>query len=306
VTCTSGTITTLVATHPAKRPYWIDSKAYPFDDQYMEVDGCSIHYVDEGSGPPLLLVHGNPTWSYTWRNVILGLRDKFRCIAPDLPGFGLSTARSGFGFTPAEIADVMDAFVVRLDLQGATGMGHDWGGPVVFRVAANHPERFSAFVIGNTWAWPSTDDRAARIFSGLLGGRIGGFLVLKRNVFVERIIPGGVKRTEMPEGAMDAYRGPFPTPDSRTPIHVLPKHIIASTDWLASLEHDLQKLDDKPVLLVWPTKDRAFGDAYRERWEQKFPHHTTVLLEGAGHYIGEDAADEIVASIRAWPQSPAA
>jgi haloalkane dehalogenase len=288
------------------RPDWIRSDDYPFTDQFVQLDGCRIHYVDEGTGPPLLLLHGNPTWSFTWRNVIKGLRDRFRCIALDYPGFGLSTAPDGFGFTPAELSQVVDRFVSHLDLRNATTLSHDWGGPIGFRVAANQPERFAAFVIGNTWAWPVDDERAARFFSGMLGGRIGGFLVLKRNMFVERMIPGGVRRTDLPDGAMDAYRGPFPDPASRTPVHVLPRHIIASTPFLAQLERDLEVLRDRPALIVWPTRDRAFGEHYRKRWEEKFPRHTTVLLEGAGHYIGEDAADEIVESIKAWPESPAA
>jgi len=287
------------------RPDWIDSKAYPFTDQFVEIEGCRLHYVDEGSGPPLLLLHGNPTWSFTWRTVIGGLRDTFRCIALDYPGFGLSTAPPDFGFTPPELSRVVDRFVSQLDLTNMTIMGHDWGGPIGFRVATWQPDRVAAFIIGNTWAWPVTDERGARFFSGFLGGRIGGYLVLKRNFFVERIIPSGVKRTQMPPEAMKAYRGPFQTSESRRPIHVLPRHIIASTPFLAELERDLEKVRDLPALIVWPTKDRAFGDAARKRWEEKFPRHTTVLLEGAGHYIGEDAADEIVEAVRAWPDSPA-
>jgi haloalkane dehalogenase len=284
------------------RPPWLSAELYPFESHYAEIDGASVHYLDEGSGPPLLLLHGNPTWSFLYREVIKGLRDRYRCIAPDHPGFGFSRAAPGYGYTPAEHAAVLEQLVGQLDLTGVTMMVQDWGGPIGFAVATRHPDRFSAFVIGNTWAWPKADP-GTQVFSRLLGGPIGGYLILRRNVFVEKIIPGNVKRRKLPESVMDAYRGPFPTPDSRRPMHVFPREILGSRPFLAEIEAGLSKLSDRPALLVWPTKDIAFKEAERKRWEQVFPNHRTVILEGAGHYIQEDAPDEIIEAIRAW--SPA-
>lgn len=160
---------------------------YPFEDRFLEVEWCRVHYVDEGSGPPLLL-HGNPTWSFIYRDLILGLRDRFRCIAPDYPGFGLSTAPASYGFTPAEYAGVVERFVVELDLRETTMMAQEWGGPIGFSVATRHPDRFYAFVVGNTWAWPKADP-GTRAFSGLLGSRLGRRMITRRNLFVERILP---------------------------------------------------------------------------------------------------------------------
>jgi haloalkane dehalogenase len=231
--------------------------------------------------------------------VINGLRDRYRCVAPDYPGFGLSRARPGFGFTPAEQAAVLDRFVQELDLSDVTMMVQDWGGPIGFAVATRHPDQFSAFVIGNTWAWPKADP-GTQLFSRLLGGPIGGYLILRRNFFVEKIVPGNVKRRKLAPEVMAAYRGPFPTPESRRPLHVLPHEILASRPFLAEIEQGLAKLRDRPALLVWPTKDVAFKERERKRWEQIFPNHRTVILEGAGHYIQEDSAPEIVSAIRAW------
>ena len=282
-----------------ERPDWVDASQYPFADHWADVDGHAVHYVDEGEGPPLLMLHGNPTWSFTWRRVIEGLRDRFRCIAVDLPGFGLSKARaSGYGFTPEEHAGVIERFVQELDLRDATLLSQDWGGPIGFGVATRQPERFRAFVIGNTWAWPMTDNRGARIFSRALGGPIGRRLITSRNLFVERILPGATRERKLPERVMDMYRGPFPTPESRRPLAVMPRAILASTPWLREVEGRLPGIADRPALIVWPTKDVAFREPERRRWESIFPDHTTVLLEGARHYIGEDAPDEIVAAVR--------
>jgi haloalkane dehalogenase len=194
---------------------------------------------------------------------------------------------------------VVEDLILKLDLRGATLMVQDWGGPIGFAVATRHPDRFSAFVIGNTWAWPKSD-LGTQVFSRLLGGRIGGWLILRRNFFVERIIPMGVQRKKLPERVMNAYRGPFPTPESRRPVHVFPREILASGAFLAEIESKLAGLADRPALLVWGTKDFAFRAAERRRWEQLFPEHRTVLLDGAGHYIQEDAAQDIVATIRHW------
>jgi haloalkane dehalogenase len=278
---------------------WIPRSLYPFEGRYAEIDGARVHYLDEGSGAPLLLLHGNPTWSFLYRDVVTGLRDRCRCIAPDYPGFGLSRAAPGYGFTPAEHARVIEQLVLRLELEGVTMMVQDWGGPIGFAAATRHPERFARFVVGNTWAWPKSD-LGTQVFSRFLGGPIGRFLILRRNLFVERLLPGGVRRKKLPEEVMDAYRGPFPTPESRVPLHVFPREILRSRPFLAEVEKGLPALRDRPALIVWPTKDVAFRDPERRRWEEVFPDHRTVTLDGAGHYIQEDAAEEITAAIREW------
>jgi len=281
------------------RPSWLPARLFPFESRFVDVDGARVHYVDEGDGSPLLLLHGNPTFSFLYRDIITGLRERFRCIAVDHPGFGLSAAPAGYRFTPAEHADVLEKVVQRLDLTGVTMMVQDWGGPIGFAVATRNPERFSAFVIGNTWAWPKSDP-GTQVFSRTLGGPLGRYLIGQRNFFIERIIPSGVRRKKLPAEVMDVYRGPFPTPESRRPMYVFPREILKSRPFLANIEAGLAKLTDRRVLLVWPTKDVAFRAAELRRWEQLFPDHRTVVLEGAGHYIQEDAPDEIVAAIRNW------
>jgi len=284
----------------APRPNWLPESVFPFADRYLDADGARVHYVDEGEGPPLLMLHGNPTYSLLYRQIVDGLRDRFRCIAIDYPGFGLSTAPAGYGFTPAEHAAVVEHFVNELDLRDVTLMTQDWGGPIGFAVATRQPERFAAFVVGNTFAWPMNHKLGARIFSGVLGGPVGGFLILRRNFFVEFILPRSLQRTKLAPEVMEAYRGPFPTPESRRPLHVFPREIIGSTPFLAEVESGLTALRDRPALLVWPEKDPVFAAEERARWEGVFTDHRTVVLSGAGHYIQEDSPREIVDAIRSW------
>jgi len=272
--------------------------------KYLDLRGLRYHYLDEGRGEPVLMLHGNPTWSFTWRDVIRGVRDRYRCIALDYPGFGLSTAREGYGFSPAEHAQIVEQFAEQLDLRDATMLFHDWGGPIGMWAAARTPERWHGFVIGNTWAWPMNRNPGAQVFSRFLGGPVGGYLIKHRNFFVETIIPSGTKYVGPDERVMEQYRSPFPTPESRVPMHVFPRAIIGETAWLREVEKGLKSLDDRPALIVWPTKDQAFREGERKRWEETFLDHRTVTLEGAGHYIGEDAPKEIVTALRERRRAP--
>lgn len=279
------------------RPDWVSSELYPFADRWLSVDGSQVHYVDEGSGPPLLLMHGNPTWSFLYRNIILGLRDRYRCVAIDLPGFGLSTPAPGYRFLPVEHADVVERVLLDLDLQDVTMMTQDWGGPVGFGVATRNPERFRAFVVGNTWAWPEANIRMSS-FSRLLASPLGKREILKRNLFVERVMPTGIKLAKLTDEEWGHYRKPFPTPERRVPTYVFPREILASrAGYLREVSERLSALADHPALLVWPTGDIAFRDGERRRWEALFTRHATVRLEGAGHYIQEDAHRQIVDAI---------
>ncbi len=279
------------------RPAWVPNRLYPFRDRYLHIDGSMVHYVDEGSGPILLLLHGNPTWSFLYREIIIGLRSEYRCVALDYPGFGLSAAPLRYGFTPAEHADVVARFVQELDLTEVTMMVQDWGGPIGFSVATRQPQRFIRFVLANTWAWPKSDF-GTQAFSRVLGSPLGRYLIERRNFFVETILPRGVRSRRLSDDEMNAYRGPFPTPESRLPVAVFPREILGSRPFLAEVASALPAVSDRPALLVWPTKDFAFREPERNRWEALFPTHHTVMLEGAGHYVQEDAAAQIVSAIR--------
>ncbi len=281
------------------RPEWLDPSLYPFEHRWLDVEGSRVHYVDEGEGPVLLMLHGNPTWSFVYRDVIRGLRDRFRCIAVDYPGFGLSHARPGYGFTPREHADTLERLLLALDLTDVTLFAHDWGGPIGLDVAIRRRERFGALVLGNTWAWRLNGDLRAQFFSRWMGGLPGRFAIRRLNAFVEVILPLLQKRRP-PHRVMQAYRGPFPTPDSREPTWVLPRELLGSRALLAEVESGLVLLRDLPVLFLWGARDLAFTLAYLRRLEEHFPNHHSVLLDHAWHYIQEDEPERIATEISLW------
>ena len=284
-------------------PPWLQPDLFPFRHRFIDVRGNRLHYVDEGDGPVLLLLHGNPTWSFLYRDVIRELRGRFRCIAPDLPGFGLSRAAAGFDFRPASQARVLETFVDSLGLTDITPMLHDWGGPIGLWVAARQPGRIRALIITNSWAWPVAHLSRLAGFSRLLGSPLGRLLIRRLNLFVELGLRLGVRRRRLSKTVLAAYRGPFPTAESRMPTHVLPREIVHSRDFLAEVEGLLPALSDKPVLILWGDRDPAFRAAERRRFEALFPRHVTRVLSGAGHFVQEDASEDIAQAIRAFATS---
>jgi len=283
------------------RPAWVDETLFPFESHFAQINGAQVHYIDEGQGPVFLGLHGNPTWSFLYRHIVTALKDRFRCIALDYPGLGLSEAPSGYRYTAAEHSSVVEGFVNVLGLEGTTMMLHDWGGPIGLSVAARHPERFRALVIGNTFGWPVNGDRTLERFSKLMGSDMPGrFLVERMDVFTKVLLPGGIKRKKLTKSEKAMYQGPHPTPESRVPVHVLPGEILGAYELLTEVEQGLSQLASLPALIVWGDRDQAFRESQRLRWERTFPNHRTAILSGASHYIPEDAPDEIVTAIRDW------
>ena len=283
---------------PVSRPPWFPTEQYPFKSYGIKLSGARVHYLDEGQGPILLMLHGNPTWSFLYRHIVKALRGSFRCIALDYPGFGLSEAPEGYDFKPASHARIVEEFVETLDLKDVTLVVQDWGGPIGMWVATQRPERFSRLVIGNTWAWPADGEKHFERFSGLLGGPIGGFLIRHFNVFVNRFIPAGTPLSKPSDEIMEAYRGPFAEKKSRVPTHVFPREIVASRDFLAEVYTGLARLRDKPAVIVWGDKDVAFRIRELARWQALLPKARTVMLPGAGHYIQEESPGQIIAAIQ--------
>lgn len=252
--------------------------------------------MDEGEGPPILFLHGNPTWSFLYRGIVIRLRKQFRCIVPDLPGFGLSAHPQDYRYTPEEHAQVIRKFVQELDLRNLTIMGHDWGGPIGLRVAADEVGRVRALVMGNTWYWP-TEALHLRAFSWLLSTGYAQGLLHKRNLLVERLIPLGVKHELAPE-VLDHYRRPFPTVDSRAGSVELVRQITLSSNWLAELEEAVRsRLGHLPLLLIWGIEDLAFTPAFMDTFRRDFPKARAVRLE-ARHFIQEDTPGEVSKAIR--------
>jgi haloalkane dehalogenase len=271
---------------------------FPWPPQRLALDSGSLAHVEAGAGQPVLMLHGNPTWSFLYRHLIGSLCSDFHCLAPDYAGFGRSKAPAGFDFTPRAQARLLERWFLAQDLKNVLLMVQDWGGPIGLWLAARHPRRFAGLVIGNTWAWPVNGDLHFELFSRLLGGRPGAWAIRRYNLFVERLIPAGIRRRKVEQPVMDAYRLPFRQPARRLATSVFPREIVKSRAFLTEVRDGLQHLRQLDILIVWGDCDPAFRTRERRRFEQVFPGAETVLLPGAGHFIQEDAPFEIAEAIR--------
>ncbi len=275
-----------------------DPTLYPFESKWFSSSVGPVHYIDEGAGRPLLLMHGNPDWSFLYRKIVLALRDEFRCIAPDYPGFGLSVHPDGYRYTSAEHAEVIGQMVDHLDLKDMVVVGQDWGGPIGMDIASRRADRVAALVMGNTWCWP-TDDRIMKMFSRGMGLAPTQWLIKQRNFFVT----GLMRRTlqvSLSDKEFAHYTDVVPTPESRVGIAEFPKQILDAEPWLAELERRVRDhLVGKPIVLVFGRKDRALASVgVIARWRQMFPSAIYVDLPDAGHYFQEDAPGAVVDAIR--------
>lgn len=283
-------------------PFEVPADLFPFDHRFVQVAGARIHYVDEGAGEPILFLHGNPAWSFLYRKLIASLRPQFRCIAMDYPGYGMSDAPPGYGFTPPEHSDMLERFVDQLDLRDLTMMVQDWGGPIGLGLAGRRPELFRRFIIGNTFAWPLESERRIRVFSWVMGGPVGRSLTAAFN-FVPRFFFFRGLAQKAPPGVVAAYLAPWRDRVRRKAAVIAPRQLIAATSYLREVQAGLPALADRPALIVWGTRDFAFRAAARQQFERAFPNHETVLLENASHFIQEDEGERIAQAFRRFREA---
>lgn len=282
-----------------RRPFEVDAVEYPFKDHWLGYGDGYIHYVDEGDGPAVVLLHGNPTWSYIYRNIIKELRSECRLIAPDYPGFGMSKAPSKYGFTPEEHSEMVRELVQNLELRNLVLVVQDWGGPIGMNYAVEHKENLRGLVVMNTWAWPSSN--LQKLFSLVMGGwPLGYWLQTRRNYFAKSMLPDGIHHKEKVTATLrKAYVDPFPTPRSRKPTWIFPRQIRKAGGWLARLESRLAVLSQVPTQILWGKDDApGFPLSEMQLWQHYLKNHETEVLDDAGHSVQEDRPDRVSAAIR--------
>ena len=280
-------------------PDWLDRSEYPFSSRFFQTDAGKMHYLDEGSGPPVVFVHGNPSWSFEYRQVIKELSKTHRCLAADHLGFGLSDKPLDWTYRPEDHARNLEALLESLDLKEITLVVGDWGGPIGLSYALNHPQRVSGLIITNTWMWSVDKDWYFRAFSGFVGGPLGRFLIRKRNFFAKDILGSTYgDKTKLTAEVHRHYLMPLENSLERKGNWTFPKEIIASSDWLQSLWDRRHVLKDAKILFAWGMKDIAFRPKELERWIEAFPSARVVRFPGEGHFLAEEKPSELVAAIR--------
>lgn len=271
------------------QPSWLNTHLYPFEAHHLELPAGRMHYVDEGEGEPVVMLHGNPTWSFLYRHLIRHLQPRYRCIAPDYLGFGLSDKPAGWSYHPRDQATTVRRLMEELDLDDVTLVVQDWGGPIGLSYALQHPERIRRIVLMNTWMWPVDDDWRFWLFSTLLGGPAGRFLIQRFNVFVRVGMPLGFgRRRRLRRSAFEHYERPLDRPSARKGSWVFSREVAGAADWLGRLWSQREKLADLPVYMLWGMKGPAFREQELERWLTLWPEARVERLATIGHFVQEE------------------
>ncbi|MFM7846911.1 MAG: alpha/beta fold hydrolase [Planctomycetota bacterium] len=277
-------------------------KLYPFESHFVPQYGQRQHYLDEGHGAPLVMVHGNPTWSFYWRNLVLGLRDEYRCVVPDHMGCGLSDKPQSYSYTLAQHTQNLIQLIDRLDLRGATLLAHDWGGAIGLGAAVARPDRFARMILFNTGAFPPPyvphRIRACR------WPLLGPWALRQLNLFARAALTMAVEKPErMTPEVRAGLLAPYDSWEHRVAIWRFVADIPLSKrhptyQTLVDLEAQLPTLANRPVQLIWGMKDWCFTDVCCRRLQVSFPQATVTRLPDAGHYVIEDAHERIIPLVK--------
>lgn len=271
---------------------------YPFQSREIRLGSHRYHYLDEGNGETLLMLHGNPTWSFYYRNLVLGLRNRYRCVVPDHIGCGLSDKPQQYNYTLAQHIENLEILCDRLSLKDVTLVMHDWGGAIGLGYGVRHPENVKRLVLFNTAAFLS--DRIPLSINICRLPVFGTIAIRGFNAFAGLAIFRACKHRErMTAKVRTGYLAPYDSYANRIAnlrfVQDIPMTSeIPSYSVVQSIQSKLDRFRDHPVLIVWGKQDFCFDDHFLSRWKEYFPSAEVHEVPDAGHYVVEDAHERII------------
>lgn len=280
---------------------------YQFTPKCLQRGEHRLSYLDEGSGEPVVMVHGNPTWSFYFRNLVIALRGRFRCIVPDHIGCGLSDKppASLYDYSLKSRIDDLESLLDHLGIAGnVTLVMQDWGGMIGMGYAARHPDRIKRIIASNTGAFhlPKSKPFPWSLWLGR-NTRLGAWLILKRNLFCKLAAKWNVTRKPLPDDIRKMYLMPYDSPDHRIAVLKFVQTIPLSPadpgyDIVSQVEASLLKFRDVPTLLLWGMKDYVFDEHFLREWQIHFPNAETHTWADCSHYLFEDAGEEALEKVK--------
>lgn len=289
------------------------SPYYPFTGRTIDINGHRMHYLDEGKGETVVMVHGNPTWSFYFRELVKALRGHYRCVVPDHIGMGLSSnpPDETYRYTLASRIDDLSTLIEKVAPKGpVTLILHDWGGMIGMGWAARHPDRVKAIVAFNTSCFRLPEEKKFPPLLGAMRGPLG--LPLRLSRFIRRrVLRTCVSRRPMPIEVERAYLDVCEGWNESRAVQRFVQDIpLAPGDpaWqpVLAIEHALPKFSGTPMLLPWGMKDWVFDEAFLNGWIKRFPHARVERFADCGHFLLEDAPERLVPMIADFLARPAA
>ncbi|WP_435237643.1 alpha/beta fold hydrolase [Psychromonas sp. PT13] len=282
---------------------------FPFKRNYLSLRGQQYHYVNEGKGEPVVMVHGNPSWSFYYRNLIQALSKNYQCIVPDHIGCGLSDKPDDkdYEYTLENRINDLEALLDSLAItENITLVVHDWGGMIGMGYAARHPERIKRLVILNTSAFHLPESKPFPLALSICRNTLlGTCLVRGFNAFSSVASYIGVKRKPMPKAIRKAYVAPFDSWKNRIStlrfIQDIPlKPSDKNYQLVSNIENSLTSFQQVPTIICWGLKDFVFDKHFLTTWKEKMPHAQVNEFADCGHYILEDASEQVIPLIESF------
>lgn len=279
---------------------------YPFTGSYRNVNGYNLHVLDEGRGDTVLMLHGNPTWSFYYRNLVLGLRDRHRVIAPDYIGCGLSDKpdEKSYDYTLRRRVDDLAALIEQSDIHGRiTLLMHDWGGMIGMAYATRCPERIGRLVLLNTAAFHLPKKKKLPLTLWLCRMTpLGDVIIRDTGLFTSLVARWAVCRP-MEQRVREAYLLPYRAAQDRTGLLRFVQDVPlrpgdASYDLVSEVQAKLPSFRQTPTLILWGDRDFVFDHHFLREWQKFLPAAEVHRFPNAGHYVLEDAGTEILPLIQ--------
>ncbi len=277
---------------------WLNTKEYPFQHHYFDLGNAKMHYVDEGTGEVILFVHGTPSWSFEFRHLIRDLSKKYRCIAIDHIGFGLSDKPEKYNYTTQQHAENLAHFIDSLALQSFHLVLHDFGGPIGLHYAVKHAEKIRSLIIANTWCRSSETEPSFIKMKKILGSPLLPFLYRRFNLSARYILPAAYgERSRLTKEIHKQFTAPFGKASERNGTVGFAKSLLQDQSWFESIWDQIDAIADKSVLLIWGMKDAFVTERYLQTFEAKFTNHRTIQYEDAGHFVLDEKSFAAVTEI---------
>jgi haloalkane dehalogenase len=282
------------------------SPQFPFKSHFLEVQGQQIHYIDEGQGDPILFLHGNPTSSYLWRNIIPYVTDQGRCIAPDLIGMGKSD-QPDLDYSFFDHVRYIDEFIATLALKNITLVLHDWGSAVGLDYAQRHETNVKALCLMEfirSTTWDEWQELTRSLFQAFRQPEVGWDLIVNQNAFIEQVLPHAIAR-KLSEIEMERYRAPFANPNHRKPLWRFPNQLPINGEPAEIVEvvdryHDWLRQTPLPKLFFWATPGALISEE-KALWYQNHLANLKAVHLGSGiHYLQEDNPHLIGQELADW------
>ncbi len=286
------------------------SPDFPYESKFMEVLGSKLHYIEQGSGDPILFLHGNPESSYIWRNIIPHLSPLGRCVAPDLIGFGKSD-KPDIEYRVFDHIKYVEELIRALELKNITFVIHDWRSAIGFHYAMNNPDNVKGLAMMEahlrpipTWRDFADDEQIIEGFKAFRTPDVGWDLIVKKNIFLEQILPACVKR-KLSDKEVEAYQAPFQDPASRRPLWRFPNDIPVEgepADTAALFGAYSEKLKKSPIpkLLIYFDGGVIIKEGELAWARENLPNLKTVKVADSIHFVQEDDPHGIGHAIAEW------